>query len=77
MRPLSMLGPCRKRPAREETRSGEQPVISSFINRTDSKKNSPILWNVLEKIFDPKKNSPPDGAFLELEKKGGGRGRAL
>ena len=28
------------------------------------KKNSPLQWNVLEKILDLKRKSPPDGAYL-------------
>ena len=32
------------------------------------KKSKPLLLNVLEKILDPKKKSPPDEALLELKK---------
>ena len=34
------------------------------------KKYSPLLWNVLENMFEPKKKSSPDGALLELKKEG-------
>ena len=32
------------------------------------KKNLPLLWNILEKIIDKKKKSPPNGTLLELKK---------
>ena len=75
MRPLSMLGPCRKRPAREETRSGEQPVISSFINRTASKKNSPLLWNrSMKRSLIQKRIHRLMGPSWNQKKKGAGGG---
>ena len=39
----------------------------SLFKSLVAEKWSPLLWNVLEKILDSKKKSPPDG-----DKKGGG-----
>ena len=42
----------------------------SLLKSLTAKKCSPLLWNVLENILDPKKKSPPDGDLLELKKGG-------
>ena len=40
----------------------------SLFKSITAEKSSPLLWNVLEKIFDSENKSPPDGALLEVKK---------
>ena len=44
----------------------------SLFRSLTTEKSSPLLWNELEKILDLKKKLPPDGALLELKKRGVG-----
>ena len=50
----------------ESSETYTKRIIQLFKSLT-AKKSAPLLWNVHEKMSDPKKKSPPNGVLLKLK----------